>query len=186
MTSRYGVIDRLKFSSNKTKMISVFGFVLCGSVGNIWWIFTWLRHSVDRTQAVLFSKGNTGDHCLFSALRCPYFLQSRRRLFDLVCENKVWRWNTSKRVVGYSRDVWLADLFSAKREFRKLFIFEIRDLWRFCVTREELELLTDVRDPLCSIFSCPWTVWETSCTTLYAVVGRSLFKCSTGEFLPLK
>ena len=145
MTSRYGVIDRLKFSSNKTKMISVFGFVLCGSVGNIWWIFTWLRHSVDRTQAVLFSKGNTGDHCLFSALRCPYFLQSRRRLFDLVCENKVWRWNTSKRVVGYSRDVWLADLFSAKREFRIL-LFVTRDLkvlrdpWRRRKSSEWLEL----------------------------------------------
>ena len=42
-------------------------------------------------------------------------------------------------------------LFSVKREFRKLFSV-IRDLKVFCVTREELKSLTDIRD-ITTLFS---------------------------------
>ena len=44
---------------------------------------------------------------------------------------------------------WLI-LFSVKREFNKLF-FVIRDL-KVCVTREELELLTDISRDFTTLF----------------------------------
>ena len=48
-----------------------------------------------------------------------------------------------KVVHGYSCDAGLADLFSMKREFNFLMICDLK----VYVTREELELFTNIHDP---------------------------------------
>ena len=106
---------------------------------------------------------------------------SQRPLFT-----KIYKWEIAKRVVqGYFRDAWLADFKTVsyeeqitrvvQRYFHDAwladFIFSWNVnlgkycswsvIWRFCVTREELGLLTDIRD-----FT----------TLLYVILRREFFE----------